>query len=344
MRRAFSLVEMVVAVALMGLVGSVLVSLMTLSTRAIPGREDASTITLDVERALGLVSAELAEAIGIVSMSEKVVEFRVPDRDSDGVDEVVRYEWSGVKGEAIKRGVNGATPVAWLSGVEGFKLTASTAEAQATLAPVLSTTGEYLIASYTGAGTNDYTITSANWQGQYVLPTLPAGAVSWSVSRVRVVMKLSGGSGSTVTVELRPSNANKTPQSTVLASTVVNKSALSSTNTWLTAPVGIHGLSPGVGVCFVVRTSESNSTATLRWQNGSVSQDPHTMVRSTDGGSAWSVMTLSACLYEVYGTHTIATPVSEKRTHALSVKAEIERGGVTLRRVIALANRPVVED
>lgn len=87
MRRArsgFTLVEMVVSMALLTVVMGACVSITSLAARAMPGASDPTTETLDVRRALMRVAEELATAVEITEATSTSLIASVPDPNNDG--------------------------------------------------------------------------------------------------------------------------------------------------------------------------------------------------------------------------------------------------------------------
>lgn len=342
-RRAFTLMEMAVVIGLMGLLGTAMVSILTLATRAFPAAEDTSIAAIAGESALDLFAAEVSEATAVTERSANVLEFRVPDRDNDGLEETVRYEWEGDKGEPLTRALNGGEAESLLAAVESLSFRTEEVQCSAVLPTVYTTSAEYILASYTGAGSNDYPITATAWHGQSFQPSFPAGTVRWEVTRARVMVKQSSGSGK-FSIELRGANADRSPQSTIITAQVFDKNEAGTVNGWLSASsVAAGSFTPGTGLCLLITSTQSSPPITSRWQNGGLDMSSSPLVRSTNGGTAWSLQTLSSIVYEVYGTHTTATTETVERTHVRRVGVDVVAAGLSHRRIVPLAGRPPLE-
>src|SRR4051794_23191430 len=61
------------------------------------------------------ISDELRYATVITQETSQILEFVVADRNNDGTAEKIRYEWSGVAGDPLRKTVNGGTPAAVLT-------------------------------------------------------------------------------------------------------------------------------------------------------------------------------------------------------------------------------------
>ncbi len=105
-RTGFTLVEIVSSLLassllLMGLGASIFVA-----SQANEPNMVRSVEQIDASQFLLLLQQDLAEAIEIESIQEKTICFSVADRDQDGMNERIRYEWSGVSRSPIWRQQN----------------------------------------------------------------------------------------------------------------------------------------------------------------------------------------------------------------------------------------------
>ncbi len=104
-RTAFSLIEVVAAtvVATLLLAGAAgfLSFFARWSARANDRIEQALGTTIALER----LHLELQQATAFYTIEQAVVEFRHPDLDGDGQDEVIRWSWSGTAGDPLVRTV-----------------------------------------------------------------------------------------------------------------------------------------------------------------------------------------------------------------------------------------------
>ena len=57
------------------------------------------------------ISDELRYATVITQQTSQILEFVVADRNNDGTAEKIRYEWSGIAGDPLRKTVNGGTAV-----------------------------------------------------------------------------------------------------------------------------------------------------------------------------------------------------------------------------------------
>ena len=64
---------------------------------------------------------ELRYATLVIQQTSQILEFVVADRNADGTAEKIRYEWSGVAGDPLRKTINGGTAVDVLDSVNAFQ-------------------------------------------------------------------------------------------------------------------------------------------------------------------------------------------------------------------------------
>jgi prepilin-type N-terminal cleavage/methylation domain-containing protein len=121
-RRAFTLVELVLSMAVMTVLLGGLASAMILASRAVPDRKSTLAAAMDGSYAADQLAAELFVAKSFSVRSATAVKFTLDDRNADGVDDTIRYEWSGTAGAPLTRKYNLAATVTVLSDVNEFVL------------------------------------------------------------------------------------------------------------------------------------------------------------------------------------------------------------------------------
>ncbi|RME39298.1 MAG: hypothetical protein D6788_05780 [Planctomycetota bacterium] len=123
-RRGTTLIELVLAMAVASLVLVGLGTAAALASRAMPGQPHPASLAREGRDVLDRMAEELLTATGF-SDSDRTpnsVTFTVPDRNADGVDETIRYSWSGVTGDPLKRRYNGNTAEVVADNVQTFSL------------------------------------------------------------------------------------------------------------------------------------------------------------------------------------------------------------------------------
>jgi prepilin-type N-terminal cleavage/methylation domain-containing protein len=105
-RRAFTLIEVVVSIAIVSIVLTAIGSLMVVSARALPNPNDPTTAMVGAGTAACQFADDARQAMRVTEAGAMGFTFTVPDRDSDTMDESVRYAWSGTSGDPLVRTVN----------------------------------------------------------------------------------------------------------------------------------------------------------------------------------------------------------------------------------------------
>ena len=114
--RAFTLPELVVSVAVSGLIVASLGSALSIAARSI--RPDATAAaSLDAARCVQIIQNDLQFATRILDQSPRSIKVLTTDADRNGSPDVVNYTWSGTAGTALTRSVNGSTAVSICDGV-----------------------------------------------------------------------------------------------------------------------------------------------------------------------------------------------------------------------------------
>jgi prepilin-type N-terminal cleavage/methylation domain-containing protein len=108
--RGFTLLETVVSSMLLSIVISAATALMFVTARALPVDRDPAVTAAETLRAFDLLDSELAFATRITAAEATRIEFAIRDRDADGLEDVISYQWSGVSGEPWTRTVGNRLP------------------------------------------------------------------------------------------------------------------------------------------------------------------------------------------------------------------------------------------
>src|SRR4051794_4018386 len=120
---AFTLIELVISLAIMAIIATALGSTIVLASRALDQDAGPAAAAVAARRATDRMLADLAAAISFSERTATSVTFTVPDRDGDGVPETIRYAWSGSGGDALTREYNGGRPEAFADGVQRLNFT-----------------------------------------------------------------------------------------------------------------------------------------------------------------------------------------------------------------------------
>lgn len=300
----------IISVLMIGMISAMLITSRSVQTDVTPVIRSARG-----SRLLDDVLADLNVAITFTERTDKAVSFKVPDRDGDGLPELVRYAWSGNAGDPLTYECNGGDPVIVAEDVHRFDLsyliesaTGSGAGAQADVAPVESGEVELLAHDDGPRGTiRDQAITKDGWIGASIHPELPTNATGWSVTRVLVRAAATGSTNGVVSLEARSVDQTGAPTDTVLESASIVESSLTTESVWLDVPFSaLSSLDPAAGLAIVARFVSGSGTALeMQVENGHDTPTPGvSLISTTDAGASWASTTLQQPRIYVYGTYT----------------------------------------
>lgn len=261
-RRAFTLVEATVTMAVTSILVVGMGAALTMSVRAVDRGTDPNSKAQDAARAARIIADDAAVAKAFTLVSNDAIEFAVPSRDGSGTDLTIRYALD--REGQLTRSYNGGS-----TGVVGAGLSslgfAFTSRGGSDLSG-----DELLLSSFNGspsASQKSASITSGKSASIYIRPTMHPGATSWSITRVQV--RLSRGSSGKMSVGIMLPTSSLKPDGTLIWSTELTTSALPASTNWVTLPVtGVEGLSPSKGVCIVFEAI-SGTPGVLEYQQGS---------------------------------------------------------------------------
>ena len=98
MRAGFTLIEMVMSLAIAGVLALAVNAAIFIATRSLPGRGDALTASSDLLVLEDIVRTDVELASSVRVASATSIEFDVPDRTGDDVPERVELSWDGQAG------------------------------------------------------------------------------------------------------------------------------------------------------------------------------------------------------------------------------------------------------
>jgi hypothetical protein len=228
----------------------------------------------------------------------------------------IRYTWSGTAGAALNRYYSPgdpatgtytygpATPV--LAGAQEFALVYD--KRAKSYAVTSGESAEMPLASY-DSNTNlaTSTITGTSYLGEYFVPTLPSGALTWKLTRVKFKARVNGFPDGILTYQIRTASAGL-PTSTVLDSGTLNESRFSSFFTWQQVNfTTASGLTPGSGVCFLLMLNSSSPAGDIQYQSSVVPTLTFNALSSPGSSTAWTAPIGQSMNFQAYGTVTAPT-------------------------------------
>ncbi len=309
---AFTMIELIMALSISTVVMLGVVSLLTLSSSAVPQPGGIQETAVDGADLLSRLSSDLACATQITQSGAAAIAFIVPDRTGDTLPETIAYKWEGTAGGPITREVNGAGPVVVLD--DASQLAFIYTNASTTISSELNKTTGSSVALYSNLSTIptaevlfDKTVIGL------IEPTFAAGDIAWTLESITVYLKTKGLNTETVQIEVRGCDMAGAPTSAVYASSVILESNMSG----LLAPEQFKF--PGIVVpvstrlCVVVRVTEGGGDVWV----GTAGSLPTDVISTT----------LSTPLsLEAVGTITSVTGGRTTRNAITTVQVRIQAG------------------
>ncbi|MEX0652783.1 MAG: prepilin-type N-terminal cleavage/methylation domain-containing protein [Phycisphaeraceae bacterium] len=343
----FSLIELVIAIALSAVVMMALGSAIVLASRAMPGADSPALTSHETGRVLEQFSNDLQHAIHITERSDHAVTFTVADRDGDGSPQRIRYAWAGSPGDPLTWQLDEHDPVDLLPAIDAFDLTyEQVARTETYPGPAV----EGIQTAVSSHGTpafsdrDEFSITSSNWIGQFITPDLTADTIAWrptyaSYRAARPLLFAADHQVRLVAPEL-----NGTPSANVLAHKTQDIGLLDLSISWRQANFGkTPMLMPGQPVNLIVRHPGWGGTAA--YVQFDTNAPAGGMTRTTNGQSGWEAiqtgLALSHALYAI--PYTAGPDQSLTREHLQRVTFNLQVTGADIAPVsgaVHLPNRP----
>jgi len=326
-KQGFTLVELVVSMAVMAVIIVAMGSSILIASRAMPDARSPTATRIAAAEALEQIVTELQYAVSVNQRSANMIEFCVADRNGDEVPETIRYAWSGTAATPLTRQYNGGTVVNILTDVRQFSLTYNL-KTISIETPQGTEGAETILASYSATSNlADYPIGSSEWYAQYFFPTLPANTIAWKVTRVTFNAKYDATTDGEARVQLQLPTLGKRPSGIVLQENVLLESALRKNYALQEFTFSsVSGLSPLQGLCLVAKWVANGIACKIQGRNANVTETNLSLAKSTDSGASWSTLASQSLLFTVYGTVTTAgTPQTQTTYYLEGVDVTLSR-------------------
>ena len=338
--RAFTLVELVVCMVIAAVLLVAIGSTVVLASRALPNANNPTACTIEASMALDQLVAELEAAVYITEHSQTAIAFTVADRNNDGLNERIRYAWSGIAGDPLTRQYNGGTVSPFITNVQQFSLAPeiqSITEAYPG-AGVEDAFDSLLVTTVSGTGLGSVDVKSTNWSGQYFQMNLPANTMGWRPTRIRFMAKKNSSSGITK-VQLRPADASFKPTGTVLQELSMDASILPTWYTWIEGSLTLDRKRSSDPVCLVFKYFSGVIPATLE------SNDGAGLLASSNSGVTWTYSSLQDLQCQLYGKVTQPGPTQYAVTQYLTgmrIAMKVASVGPTAETISQVLNQPAL--
>ncbi len=313
-RTAFTLLELVVSLAtaallFVGLGSTILIARLVATTPHGPGN------TVITARGLQELRDELQFATRVLERSPQSVRFVVPDLTGDGIEDAVRYAWSGTPGDPLLRTLNGQAPRIVAEDVQAFSLDYDLETVTERFVPTRETDEVLLDSHDLPVSSSDESVDLDHWVGQYFHPSrfrdtiLPTNARHWSITRVELLAYSPTVPVGTVTSRTYLASIDEKPVGNWQSPISFMSVAVPANPAWKSFAVPITGLAPYEGACLVFAGDTAGSSQMLLRSDGGSSG----LILSTSQGATWSHPT-GSLLYRLYGRYVVAeNPVTLTR-------------------------------
>lgn len=265
-------------------------SAIMIAAKAVPAPDDRVAINAAATKALSAIADEIGVGTSFTVRDATGVAFTVPDRTGDGLDDTLRYAWSGKPGDPLTFAINGAAPTTLVPEVQTFALAYETA-AKA-LPTTYSESAETQLYSYSTStagtgrpvgkfGGNVYL------RAQYFRPTLPAGAVSWSVTGVTFWGRRQPNWDVKVQLQVRTQRAGDPTDRQLSADGIAEATLGTAWTRYDVRDINVKGLLPTEYVCIVFAPIAGNDYIDVLFERNAATADSYGL-SSTDAGVTWT--------------------------------------------------------
>lgn len=341
--RGFSLVEVMVAIAILTILLLSLGSVVALATKALPPATPPATDTTSTHESLRVLARDLELASTITIATATTLEFRVADRNSDGQPETIRYAWTGSPGDPLLRTYNSDDAEPVVARAQAVSFAYATVAGTAASAPVSTTSAETLFYSNNATYDSTKSVATGESYAQTVSPLLPSNATSWKLTRVRYIAAADGTKTGTITLNIRPvSSSTGLPSASVWATEAKLESSLTSSFNWYTFDASAAPAQPpGGAMAFVL--SSANSACQIRYASTDFPQSGSQLVYQSAVLPVWIPSPDGSMMVEVYGTYVspVSTSTPVRRVTGVTVTLQGVSAAPIVRTLIAPRGRPI---
>lgn len=295
-RRAFTLVELTLGLAVTTLLLGGLASAMVLASRALPQNDSVPIATLNASRCVEDLAGELFSAEAFTERTATSVEFTVPDRNADAIPETIRYSWSGSPGDSLMREYNGVGSTA-IAGVSDFALNyhlkTVAAEGDPLPGEVVSSVPVTNIPLEVAAPEQEFVVSTGTWCGMYISPDpalLPPNTIRWKIDRLFFRAKKTGSPSGMTAVQLQEADINRLPTGVVHDEALMSENLLDGQN-WTGRFVDFPNapwLGPDDGATVVFKPVSGTNTALILFQTLATPPPYLSFIDTANAGGAWT--------------------------------------------------------
>jgi len=353
-RRALSLVEVAVSVAVASVLVVSIGSVIVLSSKALPENSQITRTAMSAGAVTDQLSEELRYAIAFSEMTPTAVTFVVPDRTGDAAADTIRYSLdSGV----LNRKVNAGSPVPVVDRVSDFKLSYTKRKVtQTSNAATTVSSGEVLFARFTGPGsllsnpTNQMLVTGSAWIAigfSIDEVSIPASATKVRITRAtfRGRKPPSGAADVTATIH-HPQSAGSAIPATAAVGSPGTFSAASAAGTfgWVEIPFPNVAFDGPVNDLVLLLKGTGSGGGQFQYMSDTLALlDSRSMRWTGNSGGTWqpgaSLLGAYDMFFHVYGSYesTTVAATSTDTYYLTNVDVNLQTGATDSSRIQSAA-------
>lgn len=327
-RRAVTLAELIMVIGVAPLLFGVIASVLVIALHALPDKNDMGATAIDRRGRLAEFADEALGATAVSVASATEFAFTTQDRNSDGSLDAFSYSWSGTVGDPlVKRWPSGARQILFPA-VRDCRFTYHRRTHSRVTEDDQTLSGEVELFDWSDNTALAVAVTSKDDHiGQSFRPMLPAGAQSWTLTRVKLhIAKTHTDAGLRLTVYETDSDGR--PKGAALETAEIDGSELSWSYRWLDVTLSdVEDLLVGQRLAIVLASQGGNNRAGVRyhaWYDAAVTT-PYggRFLESDDAGATWTTQSDAALRMIVYGRYTTDTTELEETEHIHTVELTV---------------------
>lgn len=348
-RRGFTLIELIISVAIMSVLLAGLASSVLVASRAMPAPNDVETRTRSAAEAVNQIAAGLAFAVSVSKAGPSGIEF---SQERLGAATTVLYQWSGTEGDPLLCISGENDPIVLLPSVHVFTIEydVDASEGAPPEIPIIDGPEELFLTqdSSNSGGGSQIQIGADDECALGFVPVLPADAVSFRISRVQFIGSPKKPAKDTLAVDVCPRAADGTPLGQIVETVLVSEADLAA-NSWHEVTfAGADGLVPTDGCAIRFRNEDRSGTcAAIKIGTGSFGS-PETVYSSRaddispfvveDGTDLWLWVWGHAQFLDSDGAPPPDTIAHLRRAH---ITLQVHADDAPLRTSVVTMNHPL---
>lgn len=339
-RRAYSLIELVVSIAISTMLLVGIGSALLIATKANDPSLAANQPLRDGNATAFKMLNELRVAQSFSERTPASVQFTIADRTGDATPETIRYAWSGTVGDPLTRQFNGGAAVTLLENVHLLTLAFQVRNVTSTQTETVDLFfAESMFSNFEGwSGISPtyktFSVGPTSWCSEFFnAASLPNDAKNITITRCQLMLRQGAGGNVTVGIHRGKGGGNPEPSNNPVGTAVtIPVATLPATYQWIQvsfSDVTLANLNKEY--CIVVKGDTSNAADVQYLYSTQAPKDDPVMLWNT-GGNKWDPKKNSQAdndmWFRVWGTYEVTTTqtVNTTRYFVESTSANLQVG------------------